>query len=84
MKTCISLFSLLIQTPIKNADKFWFVSTVSYNMITKIESYLLVDKEEYSILSLQIGPSSSTRYWLYFIPSQLVSDIKLRIFGEPF
>lgn len=54
---------------------------VSYSMISKIESYPIDGHEEYSILSLQIGPSSSTRYWLYYVPSQLVAAIKLRILG---
>lgn len=54
---------------------------VSYHMISKIESYPIDGKEEYSILSLQIGPSSSTRYWFYYVPSQLVASIKLRILG---
>lgn len=54
---------------------------VSYSMISKIESYPIDGKEEYSIMSLQIGPSSSTRYWLYYVPSQLVAAIKLKILG---
>lgn len=54
---------------------------VSYGMISKIESFSIEGQEEYCILSLQIGPSSSTRYWLYYVPSQYVAAIKLRILG---
>lgn len=54
---------------------------VSYSMISKIESFCVEGCEEYSIVSLQIGPSSSTRYWLYYVPSQYVAAIKLRILG---
>jgi len=54
---------------------------VSYSMISKIESFSIEGNAEYSILSLQIGSSSSTRYWLYYVPSQYVAAIKLRILG---
>ena len=54
---------------------------VSYGMISKIESFSIEGQEEYCILSLQIGSSSSTRYWLYYVPSQYVAAIKLRILG---
>ena len=50
-------------------------------MISKIESFSIEGNAEYSILSLQIGSSSSTRYWLYYVPSQYVAAIKLRILG---
>lgn len=54
---------------------------VAYAMISKIESFSIEGQEEYSILSLQIGSSSSTRYWLYYVPSQFVAAIKLRVLG---
>lgn len=54
---------------------------VPYNTIGKIESQAIKGQEEYSIVRLQIGASGSSNLWLYYVPSQSVSGIKLRVLG---
>ncbi|PRW58076.1 ubiquitin domain-containing UBFD1-like [Chlorella sorokiniana] len=54
---------------------------VPYNTVGKIESQAIKGQEEYSILRLQIGASGTSNLWLYYVPSQAVSGIKLRVLG---
>lgn len=54
---------------------------VAYSMISKIEAHPIDGQEEYSIMSLNVGHGAASRYWLYFVPSQYVASIKIRILG---
>ncbi|KAI7839831.1 hypothetical protein COHA_006451 [Chlorella ohadii] len=54
---------------------------VPYNTIGKIESQAIKGQEEFSIVRLQIGASGTSNLWLYYVPSQAVSGIKLRVLG---
>lgn len=54
---------------------------VPYSSVAKIEAAPIEGGEEYSIVSLQLGASASSRYWLYYVPSQYVAAIKMRVLG---
>lgn len=67
-------------------QQIWVGSAVSTQKImmqsvSKIESQLIKGQEEHSILRLQVGASATSNLWLYFVPSQAVSGIKMRIMG---
>ncbi|KAL4457255.1 hypothetical protein ABPG75_012120 [Micractinium tetrahymenae] len=67
-------------------QQLWVGSAVStqkvmYSSITKIESQPIKGQEEYSIVRMQVGSAGTSNLWLYFVPSQAVSGIKLRILG---
>jgi hypothetical protein len=50
-------------------------------MISKIESWPIDGEEEYSIVAFNVGHGGSSKYWIYYVPSQHVAAIKLRILG---
>lgn len=52
---------------------------VSYGSISSIKAQVIPDNPGYSILKVQLGASGSL--WMYFIPSQYVSAIKMRVLG---
>ncbi|KAG2446432.1 hypothetical protein HYH02_008424 [Chlamydomonas schloesseri] len=54
---------------------------VPYGSITKIESWPVEGNEAYSILALHLGVGGTSRYWLYFYPSQYVAGLKIKILG---
>jgi hypothetical protein len=54
---------------------------VTFASISKIEAQGIEGNEKYSIVRLQLGASASNSYWLYFVPSQYVAAIKMRILG---
>lgn len=54
---------------------------IAYNMVHRIDSYAIEGQEEYSMLSVQLDKAGSSKYWLYFVPSQHVAGIKMRILG---
>ncbi|KAG2484360.1 hypothetical protein HYH03_016779 [Edaphochlamys debaryana] len=54
---------------------------VPYGSITKIESWPIEGNEAYSMLALTLGVGGTSRYWLYFFPSQYVAGLKIRILG---
>ncbi|KXZ53299.1 hypothetical protein GPECTOR_7g1193 [Gonium pectorale] len=54
---------------------------VPYSTITKIESWPIEGNEAYSIVALHLGVGGTSKYWLYFFPSQYVSGLKIRILG---
>lgn len=54
---------------------------MALSSITKIESFPIEGQEEYSILALHLGSGTSSRYLLYFFPSQYVAGLKIRILG---
>ncbi|MEW5306871.1 MAG: hypothetical protein WDW36_009308 [Sanguina aurantia] len=67
-------------------QQLWIGSAVStqkvaYGSIRKIEATPIEGQEEYSILSLNLGTTSSSVMRLYFFPSQHVASIKIRILG---
>ena len=49
--------------------------------ITKIEGFPIEGNEAYSIVALSLGSGASSKYWLYYFPSQHVASIKIRILG---
>ena len=55
--------------------------SVPYNTITKIEGFKIDGKEEYSIIAVSLGAGDSSKYWLYFFPTQHVASLKIRILG---
>jgi hypothetical protein len=46
-------------------------AAVPYGSISKIESWPIAEHPGYSVVSLGLGAGSSSRYWLYFFPSQV-------------
>lgn len=67
-------------------QQLWVASTTStqkipYSSISKIESWPVEGKEEYSIIALGLGAGTTSKYWLYYFPSQYVSGIKIRLIG---
>ncbi|EFN55612.1 hypothetical protein CHLNCDRAFT_133751 [Chlorella variabilis] len=67
-------------------QQLWVGSAVStqkvpYNTIAKMESQAIKGQEEYSILRIQVGSSASSNLWLYYLPSQAVSGVKMRVLG---
>eukprot|EP00879_Flechtneria_rotunda_P006871 GHRR01007216.1.p1 GENE.GHRR01007216.1~~GHRR01007216.1.p1 ORF type:complete len:295 (+),score=86.84 GHRR01007216.1:1136-2020(+) len=68
------------------SQQLWIASAtntqrIPYGSISKIESWLIQGHEGYSILALHLGSGGSSKYWLYFFPSQYVSGIKIRLIG---
>ena len=51
------------------------------NTISKIEAFPIEGREEYSIVALHLGSGASSKYWMYFFPSQYVAGLKIRILG---
>ena len=49
--------------------------------MAKIEATPIDGQEEYSIVSLQLGATAHSKYWLYYVPSQYVAAIKIRVLG---
>jgi hypothetical protein len=67
-------------------EQLWIGSAAStqkvpYGTIAKIESFPIEGQEEYSMMSLQLGSSGTSKYWLYWVPSQYTAAIKMRIKG---
>jgi hypothetical protein len=54
---------------------------VPYGSIGKIEAWPIEGNEAYSIVALHLGAGGTSKYWLYFFPSQYVSGLKIRILG---
>jgi len=66
--------------------QLWIGSAVStqkvpYASVSKIESFPIEDKPEYSILALHLGSGGSSKYWLYYVPSQYVAAVKVKLIG---
>ncbi|GAX73072.1 hypothetical protein CEUSTIGMA_g525.t1 [Chlamydomonas eustigma] len=67
-------------------QQIWIASAtttqkVPLSSISKIEGFPIEGKEEYSIVVLYLGSGESSRYWLYYFPSQHVASLKIRILG---
>lgn len=56
-------------------------AAVPYASVTKIESWPIKEHAGYSVLALHLGSGGSSKYWLYFFPSQYVAGIKIRLIG---
>lgn len=54
---------------------------VPYASVSKVESWPIKEHPGYSVLALHLGAGSSSKYWLYFFPSQYVAGIKIRLIG---
>lgn len=54
---------------------------IYYGSISKIEAQPIKGDEGYSIVCMQLGSAATSRLWIYYVPSQAVSGIKLRILG---
>lgn len=54
---------------------------VAYGSVRKIENWPISGQEEYSILALHLGTTTGSKYWLYYVPSQYVAAIKMRVIG---
>eukprot|EP01087_Luapelamoeba_hula_P012904 TRINITY_DN3654_c0_g1_i1.p1 TRINITY_DN3654_c0_g1~~TRINITY_DN3654_c0_g1_i1.p1 ORF type:complete len:276 (-),score=55.48 TRINITY_DN3654_c0_g1_i1:92-871(-) len=52
-----------------------------FGSIKSVASEPIKGKEEYHIVSLQLGPSEGSRYFLYFVPAQYVRAIKTMLMG---
>jgi len=70
----------------QDLQQLWIGSAVStqkifYQSVHKIEAQPIVGQEEYSIMRLQVGAAASSNYWLYFVPSQSVASVKVRVRG---
>jgi len=67
-------------------QQIWIASAtttqkVPLSSISKIEGFPIEGKEEYSIVVLYLGSGESSRYWLYYFPSQHVASLKIRVLG---
>jgi len=67
-------------------QQIWIGSAVStqkvpYSSISKIEAFPIDGQEEYSILAVHLGSGASSKYWIYYMPSQHVAAVKIRILG---
>lgn len=58
-----------------------FSHAVPYASVTKIDSWPIKEHPGYSVLALHLGSGGSSRYWLYFFPSQYVAGVKVRLIG---
>ncbi|PNH00712.1 Ubiquitin domain-containing protein UBFD1 [Tetrabaena socialis] len=54
---------------------------VPYGSISKIESWPVEGNEGYSIVAIHLGVGGTSKYWLYYFPSQYVAGVKIRILG---
>lgn len=54
---------------------------IPYSSIGKLEAQAIDGQPEYSILRVQLGAAATSNYWLYWVPSQHVAAIKMRILG---
>lgn len=49
--------------------------------MTKVEAWPIKEHPGYSVVALHLGSGGSSKYWLYFWPSQYVSGLKIRLIG---
>lgn len=54
---------------------------VYYHQIKKIESHVIQQHEEYSMVAFHLNAEGKGKYWLYWFPSQYVAAIKMQIIG---
>ena len=58
---------------------------ILYSSVSRIEAQEIGGEGEgkggYSIVRIQLGAAAANSYWLYYVPSQYVAAIKLRILG---
>jgi hypothetical protein len=52
---------------------------VGYSSVTSIRAQIIPGNPGYSILKVQLGASGNL--WMYWVPSQYVSGIKMRVLG---
>eukprot|EP00879_Flechtneria_rotunda_P030654 GHRR01033317.1.p1 GENE.GHRR01033317.1~~GHRR01033317.1.p1 ORF type:complete len:125 (+),score=18.36 GHRR01033317.1:808-1182(+) len=87
MQWWLDVLGLQVRLTFKpESQQLWIASAtntqrIPYVSISKIESWLIQGHEGYSILALHLGSGGSSKYWLYFFPSQYVSGIKIRLIG---
>jgi hypothetical protein len=51
---------------------------LAYGSVRRVEAWPVEGQEAYSIVALHLG---SGKLWLYWVPSQLVSTLKVRLIG---
>jgi len=66
---------LLIMTSTKT-------DTIPFSSIRDVYSEPIPGHEEYFIVSLQLGATENSRYYLYFVPAQYVDAIKDSVLGQ--
>lgn len=54
---------------------------IPFSSIARLEAQAIEGTPEYSILRVQLGAAATSNYWLYWVPSQHVAAIKMRILG---
>ncbi|RUP46882.1 hypothetical protein BC936DRAFT_146420 [Jimgerdemannia flammicorona] len=54
---------------------------IAYDSIKAVQSEPIQGDETYYILSLQLGPTEKSRYFIYWVPAQYVETIKDTIMG---
>lgn len=54
---------------------------IPYGSVTSMETQTIKEQPEYSIMRVQLGHSTNSNYWLYWVPSQSVAGIKMRVLG---
>jgi hypothetical protein len=69
------------------AQELWISSSsntqkISFGSIRKVTSEPIKGKEEYHIMTLQLGQSENTKYMLYFVPAQYTKAIKDAIMSD--
>jgi len=68
------------------SQELWIASSTStqqipFATIKSVQSEPIKGKEEYHIMSLQLGSSDNTKYFLYFVPAQFTKAIQNSIMG---
>ncbi|KAJ1562677.1 Ubiquitin domain-containing protein ubfd1 [Nowakowskiella sp. JEL0078] len=88
------LFSLLNRQGIKtrltfknDSQEVWIgtaerTQKLRYDTIRGITSEPILGREEYHILTLQLGPTEKSNYYLYYVPAQYIESIKDTILGR--
>jgi hypothetical protein len=54
---------------------------IPFSSIAKLEAQVIEGQPEYSILRVQLGAAATSNYFVYWVPSQHVAAIKMRILG---
>lgn len=67
-------------------DQLWLgtkerTEKLAMTTIKGVTSEPIKDHEEYHIMSLQLGPTEASRYWVYWVPAQYIEAIKDAVLG---
>jgi len=69
------------------SQELWIQSASStqklpFSTVRTVTSEAIKGREEYHIVTLQLGASDKSKYYLYFVPCQIVRAIKAALTGD--